>query len=731
MENDYRITKLHGTLIGDNRIPDLPGGEKTKVFSSTNGKTAWVDLPDGGEIEVIDGTVISAQGNETEFTIETEPKGKVFLLKLPIASILMSLMLPSDNTYCGFCFGGTGSFGVIVEAKTKTGAMLSISTDYWLNADSTKNGKFLSVVEGIPEWSDLPDGGELELIEVSNGTHNSDGSYTYTLPKKPTSNPYILKTVDSGESAYYLMTGDSDVSFGMRPIALADSLFGGNFMVVSGTTAIQRPTYFPPQPKSADNGKVLTVNNGYPSWETAGGAIPVVEVTSHDGSITLPEAQTTNFIIHNEEIGYIYVNNINGTYSAIIPVGKDIAYVLTGAETTITLSFPILLNMVEGTAGELVDGKVSISIPSSHDFPFLLNIDRQGIFYISAYENNSNEIVYDGIGARKDNAGNNQLAIFSGKGTNLTMDVVPLGGGTSTSIAFQDVTVSELANHVGEFGNFHITDLKLVYDSFLGPQEFTGGYFIGTVASSTALAGVMWVVVDTQSNQTAYYKSDNFSISNGKITLQQTETLGVIKSLPFPKKINSQDGYNFLSEVIDTGSIVYAGEADIDSSSISHLILGLSSNVVPTATGDEEYCHFDCIVEEKGIGRLSLKKDANNIPQFKSFTTWLPPVTSADEGKSLVIKNGNAQWTDLTSIHNHTIVIKEGSKIIFAANKDLSSATPATTLDTLISTFKGTTTAGFGDYILLTVDTTAKLTKQDGTETDLSTLTVTIEDTVK
>lgn len=45
MENDYRITKFHGTLIGDNRIPELPDGEKTKVFSSTNGKTAWVDLP--------------------------------------------------------------------------------------------------------------------------------------------------------------------------------------------------------------------------------------------------------------------------------------------------------------------------------------------------------------------------------------------------------------------------------------------------------------------------------------------------------------------------------------------------------------------------------------------------------------------------------------------------------------------------------------------------------------
>lgn len=78
--------------------------------------------------------------------------------------------------------------------------------------------------------------------------------------------------------------------------------------------------------------------------------------------------------------------------------------------------------------------------------------------------------------------------------------------------------------------------------------------------------------------------------------------------------------------------------------------------------------------------------------------------------------------------HHHTLTIKDGTKIIFAANRDLASATPATTLETLISTFKDTTTAGFGDYILLTVDTAAKLKKQDGTEVDLSTLNVTIED---
>ena len=78
--------------------------------------------------------------------------------------------------------------------------------------------------------------------------------------------------------------------------------------------------------------------------------------------------------------------------------------------------------------------------------------------------------------------------------------------------------------------------------------------------------------------------------------------------------------------------------------------------------------------------------------------------------------------------HHHTLMIKDGERIIFAANREFESATAATNLATLISTFAGTTTAGFGDYILLTVDTEAKLKKQDGTEVNLSTLNVTIED---
>ena len=109
------------------------------------------------------------------------------------------------------------------------------------------------------------------------------------------------------------------------------------------------------------------------------------------------------------------------------------------------------------------------------------------------------------------------------------------------------------------------------------------------------------------------------------------------------------------------------------------------------------------------------------------------------QGTAVLEKDDSGTWVSNTPIeyagekatHHHTLTIKDGAKIIFATNRELESATAATNLDTLISTFAGTTTAGFGDYILLTVDTAAKLKKPDGTEVNLSTLTTTIEDIVK
>ena len=109
------------------------------------------------------------------------------------------------------------------------------------------------------------------------------------------------------------------------------------------------------------------------------------------------------------------------------------------------------------------------------------------------------------------------------------------------------------------------------------------------------------------------------------------------------------------------------------------------------------------------------------------------------QGTAVLEKDNSGTWVSNTPIeyigaqetHHHTLTIKVDGRIVFAANRELRSETAATTVEKIITIFSGTTTAGFGDYILLTVDTAAKLKKQDGTEVNLSTLTATIEDIVK
>lgn len=176
-----------------------------------------------------------------------------------------------------------------------------------------------------------------------------------------------------------------------------------------------------------------------------------------------------------------------------------------------------------------------------------------------------------------------------------------------------------------------------------------------------------------------------------------------------------------------------------------------ASDEITTAiqNGGESRPYYDVNLMALQYG---FKETADGSAVIKTFlgyvdhkTTWtsnklkLSGLFDGKQGTAVLEKDSSGAWVSNTPIeyagaketHHHTLTIKDGTKIIFAANRELESATAATNLDTLISTFAGTTTAGFGDYILLTVDTAAKLKKQDGTEVNLSTLNVTIEDIVK
>ena len=152
----------------------------------------------GGEIEVIDGTITSTQGNQNEFTISVVPKGKIFILKMFIGNILMSMA--DSTTYTGFCFVGNSCFGATLDVSTKSGNIIAINTAYWMNADSTQEGKVLSIIDGAPSWSNPP------RYEHTISIKNSAGKILWTQTMRNSSNTVVnsytnLKTL-FGEATY-------------------------------------------------------------------------------------------------------------------------------------------------------------------------------------------------------------------------------------------------------------------------------------------------------------------------------------------------------------------------------------------------------------------------------------------------------------------------------------------------------------------------------------------------
>lgn len=73
-----------------------------------------------------------------------------------------------------------------------------------------------------------------------------------------------------------------------------------------------------------------------------GGGIPVVEgtvteETAEGITITIPETQTSPFILHSD-IGYLFIDTISGMYSATLSTPYDQWFLISGNETVITIS---------------------------------------------------------------------------------------------------------------------------------------------------------------------------------------------------------------------------------------------------------------------------------------------------------------------------------------------------------------------------------------------------------
>ncbi len=230
------------------------------------------------------------------------------------------------------------------------------------------------------------------------------------------------------------------------------------------------------------------------------------------------------------------------------------------------------------------------------------------------------------------------------------------GGGSSTpstSIAFKDVTVSELANYVGKFENLHITDCKTAFMIFGQEAEITGVWFSGNVRSNDSLGGSLWVYVSGSPGYYLFYGSGLYTINAGgkidggrcKVGVFNQYEFGNLQTFGTDGTFNSDAGSRSLAEVPDSGDFAYVGKIKAPNGSAQQAI-AFTSAVTLDATGDQTYCKLSGIFSN-GIGQMTLVKDTDGKPKSQKFTTWLPPVTDNSEGKALIVTEGNAQWTNI------------------------------------------------------------------------------------
>ena len=249
------------------------------------------------------------------------------------------------------------------------------------------------------------------------------------------------------------------------------------------------------------------------------------------------------------------------------------------------------------------------------------------------------------------------------------------------------------------------------YPFVYGDNNEGDGYLMGSIYMGTFMPRSV--------NNNCYYSfvgTGVYEFSNGKINITPKGCVGNMTLSGLALLAGHETTSDEITTAIENGNNT-AVSYDVN-------LMALQYGFKETADGSAVTKTFIGYVDHKTNNKLKLSglfdgKQGTAVLEKDSSGSWVSntPIEYAGAG---------AQET-----HHHTLAIKVDGRIVFAANRELGSANAATSLKTLISTFAGTTTAGFGDYILLTVDTAAKLKKQDGTEVDLSTLTFQILDWVK
>ena len=310
-------------------------------------------------------------------------------------------------------------------------------------------------------------------------------------------------------------------------------------------------------------------------------------------------------------------------------------------------------------------------------------------------------------------------ATFGGGGGGVSADISTMA---EKNVAIVEADATEYAPFIqiynGIYGLYRITDCSITVTNddrddilFVGypliPRDTEGiGYLVGSIYMGTRVPYTL-----RQEFNYSFVGTGTYKFTNGKI---DATPYGCVGNMTFG------------------GLALLAGHETTSDAITTAIENGWRSGVGYKVTFMTLQYYFKEKVDNHGLTKTFI----GYVDLVSNKKLKLSGLFDGKQGTAVLEKDNSGTWVSNTPIeydgaketHHHTITIKENGRIVFAANRELESATAATNLETFISAFAGTTTAGFGDYILLTVDTAAKLKKQDGTEVDLSTLNVTIED---
>lgn len=195
---------------------------------------------------------------------------------------------------------------------------------------------------------------------------------------------------------------------------VADTLEEMNALVTNGSVGDGQLCYC-----KADKKLYVLKDNAW-SEVGGGGGIPIVEGTTNDETmeITIPEAQTSDFILHVADMGsYLYMSVFSGYYGCYMPV-ENVIYIFSGEETTINLKItPVSLPVISGTYDSTQE---KITLDTASDSPFILIINGLGKFLIDVMEGMYCSV----IDISQDGASVNELTITLLRGANTTINVI-------------------------------------------------------------------------------------------------------------------------------------------------------------------------------------------------------------------------------------------------------------------------------------------------------------------